>query len=287
MTVTNLAVSQVINLAGTLNTKLQSPILTSEMGLDVQASALGKPIRWDEFSVKFNNNGTFKGIVQADMLLDVLATLTKQAVRWDEFALKHNNDGSFKIGIIASADIADGTIVTGDISATANIIGTQLSATSAILGSQLSATASIIGTQLSATANILGTQLSATANILGTQLALGTITQPRLKTKSVVVLADAIATLTATQMIDSGLFTITPTIARSLTTDTAVNLVAGMPGYQVGSWFEFTIVNNAAFVVTLTAGTGITLVGNAVANNASGTWLARIDSATGITMYRE
>jgi len=254
MTVTNLAVSQVINLATVLNTKLQSPILQTEMGLNLLASATGNAIRWDEFSVKFNNNGTFKGIVQADMLLDVLATLTKQAVRWDEFALKHNNDGSFKVGIIASADITDGTIVTGDISATANI---------------------------------LGTQLSATAGIVGTQLALGTITQPRLKTKSVVVLADAIATLTATQMIDSGLFTITPTIARSLTTDTAVNLVAGMPGYQVGSWFEFTIVNNAAFAVTLTAGTGITLVGNTIANNASGTWLARIDSATGITMYRE
>lgn len=176
MTVTNLAAGQVVGLATILNTKLEKPILSSEMGLDVLASA------------------------------------TKQAVRWDEFSQKHNNDGTFKAGII---------------------------------------------------------------------------TQPTMKIKSVVALADAAATLTATQMIDSGIFTITPTVARALTTDTAANLVAGMPGYQVGSWFEFTIVNNAAFDVTLTAGTGITLVGKAVINNVSGTWLARIDSSTGITMYRE
>lgn len=176
MTTTNLALSQQISLAGILNTKLEAPILQSEMGLDTQATA------------------------------------TKKAVRWDEWSLKHNNDGSFKAGVI---------------------------------------------------------------------------TQPTMKIKSVVALADVATTLTATQMIDSGIFTITPTVARALTTDTAVNLVAGMPGYQVGSWFEFTIVNLAAFAVTLTAGVGVTLVGNAVANNASGTWLARIDSTTGITMYRE
>lgn len=186
MTVTNLAIGQQVNLATIFNTKLEKPILQSEMGLDVLASA------------------------------------TKQAVRWDEFSLKHNNDGSFKAGIIATADISAGAI-----------------------------------------------------------------TQPKMKTKSVVALTDADATLTATQMIDSGIFTITPTVARVLTTDTAANLVAGMPGYQVGSWFEFTIINNAAFDVTLTAGTGITLVGKTVINNVSGTWLAIINSATGVTMYRE
>lgn len=186
MTVTNLAINQQVALATILNTKLEAPILQSEMGLDTQATA------------------------------------TRKAVRWDEFTIKHTDAGAFRAGIIATDDLANAAI-----------------------------------------------------------------TQPKMKIKSVVALADAAATLTATQMIDSGIFTITPTVARALTTDTAVNLVAGMAGYQVGSWFEFTIVTLAAFAVTLTAGVGITLVGSSVTNNVSGTWLARIDSATAITMYRE
>lgn len=186
MTVTTRAVSEQINLATVLNGKLEAPLLQSEMGLNV------------------------------------LATATKQAVRWDEWSLKHSNDGTFKAGIIASADIAAGAI-----------------------------------------------------------------TQAKVKTKSAVALADAAATLTATQLIDSGIFTITPTIARILTTDTATNIVAGLTGYQVGTCFEFTIVNNAAFDVTLAGGTGVTIIGKTIANNASITFLARIDSATTVTIYRK
>ena len=127
----------------------------------------------------------------------------------------------------------------------------------------------------------------ADANVTTAKIADAAITQPKVKTKTAVALGDAAATLTATQMIDSGIFTITPTLARILTTDTAANLVAGMPGYQVGSWFRFTIVNTAAYDVTLAAGTGVTLVGKTVINNVSGTWLARFDSSTAVTIYRE
>jgi len=87
-------------------------------------------------------------------------------------------------------------------------------------------------------------------------------------THSEVALADADATLTSTQMENDGIFTITPTAARTLTTDTAANLVAGFMGATVGDWFEFTIINLAAYDVTLSAGDGITLTGNAVANNS-------------------
>lgn len=66
MTVTNLATGQSINLASTLNTKLEKPLLQSEMGLDAAASAAGQAVRWDEFSVKHNNNGTFKTGIIAD-----------------------------------------------------------------------------------------------------------------------------------------------------------------------------------------------------------------------------
>ena len=112
------------------------------------------------------------------------------------------------------------------------------------------------------------------------------VTPPQIKPKTVIALADADATLTAAQMIDSGIFTITPTIARTLTTDTAANLVTAMAGYQVGTWFDIVIVCLAAFDVTLAGGTGVTITGNAVVNNASGTWRARFDSATALTLYR-
>jgi hypothetical protein len=112
------------------------------------------------------------------------------------------------------------------------------------------------------------------------------VTQAQLKTKAVVTLLDADAVLTGTQLIDSSIFTITPTVARVLTTDTAANIVAALPRYQVGTWFDFIVVNLAAFNVTLAAGTGVTLVGIEIINNVSGTWKVRVDSATTITIYR-
>jgi len=105
------------------------------------------------------------------------------------------------------------------------------------------------------------------------------------KIRSVVALADVAATLSATQMADSCIFTITPTAARTLTTDTAANIIAALPGYKVGTWFDFTIINNALFYVTLAAGTGITLSGETPLYAGSSTWKARVDSETAITLY--
>ena len=126
----------------------------------------------------------------------------------------------------------------------------------------------------------------ADGNVTTAKLADAGVTPPKTKTKVEVALADADATLTAAQMIDSGIFTITPTIARTLTTDTAANLVAGMAGYQVGTWFDIVIICLAAYDVTLAGGTGVTIIGNAVVNTASGTWRVRYDSATAVTIYR-
>ena len=129
------------------------------------------------------------------------------------------------------------------------------------------------------------TQIPA-GTVITSDIADAAITQPKVKIKTVVALADAAAALTATQMIDSGIFTITPTVARILTTDTAVNIVAGMSGYQVGTWFDITIVNTAAFDVTLAAGVGVTLTGKTIVHNGAATWRAMIDSATTTTFYR-
>jgi hypothetical protein len=104
-----------------------------------------------------------------------------------------------------------------------------------------------------------------------------------------VALTDAAATLTSTQIISSRLFKITPTAARALTTGTAAEILTTMTGEGVGSTFEFTIVNLAASLhaATLTAGTGVTLVGvAAVSALTSATFMGRVDSTTAITIYR-
>ena len=111
------------------------------------------------------------------------------------------------------------------------------------------------------------------------------VTPAKTKTKAVVALADAAATLTGAQMVDSSIFTITPTVARILTTDTAANIVASLPSYQAGTWFDIVIINLAAFDVTLAAGTGITITGRAIVINESSTWRCRVDSATTVTIY--
>ena len=120
---------------------------------------------------------------------------------------------------------------------------------------------------------------------IGTDVEGWDVVLDKIKTKSATALADADATLTAAQLL-GGLFTITPTVARTLTTDTAANIVAALSGYQVGSWFDFTVVVLAAYDVTLAGGTGVTIVGSAVGNNNSATFKARIDSATAVTIYR-
>ena len=168
---------------------------------------------------------------------------------------------NLKLETVDTADITDLNVTTGKL------------ADSAITAAKLAANAV-------ETAKILD------ANVTTAKLADAGVTPPKTKTKSEVALADAAATLTAAQMIDSGIFTITPTIARTLTTDTAANIVAAMAGYQVGTWFDIVIVCLAAFAVTLGGGVGVTIVGSAVVNNASGTWRARIDSATAVTLYR-
>lgn len=60
MAITNRANGEQINLATVLNTKLEAPVKQSEIGLDTQATATGKAIRWDEFSARHNNSGTIK-----------------------------------------------------------------------------------------------------------------------------------------------------------------------------------------------------------------------------------
>jgi hypothetical protein len=99
----------------------------------------------------------------------------------------------------------------------------------------------------------------------------------------------ATATLTSAQMISSRLFKVTSATAVTLTTATAAEILTTMTGEGVGSTFEFTIVNigSSSGIVTLAAGTGVTLVGLVTsAITTSSTFMGRVDSTTAITIYR-
>lgn len=102
---------------------------------------------------------------------------------------------------------------------------------------------------------------------------------------TVTALADAAATLTGAQML-GGLFTITPTTPRILTTDTAANIISEIAGSVDNASYVFTVSNLAGFDVTLAAGAGVTLVGKAIISNGAATWRARRLTATTVAIIR-
>ncbi len=115
----------------------------------------------------------------------------------------------------------------------------------------------------------------------------GAVTPAQNKIQALVALSDASVTLTASQLVDSGLFTITPTVARDLTLPLATDIIAALPGYQVGTWFDLTFVVKAAFVVTLLTNTGLTLHGSMAMNNVSGSFRCLVTSATTVAVFRK
>jgi len=103
--------------------------------------------------------------------------------------------------------------------------------------------------------------------------------------KSNTALSDAAATLTAAQLI-GGEFTITPTVARIQTTDTATAIIAALGGSVDNSNFDITMINLAAFDVTIAAGTGVTLVGNMVVNDGQATFRVRRLTSSTVSVTR-
>ena len=105
-----------------------------------------------------------------------------------------------------------------------------------------------------------------------------------------VALDDAAATLTAAQLLESKLFTQTPTAARTLTTATAALIVAALTDEVEGTSFEFTIVNKASatHAITLAGGTDVTIVGSAsVAAATSGSFVGVVQSDNTVKVYRK
>ena len=105
-----------------------------------------------------------------------------------------------------------------------------------------------------------------------------------------VAVADEDSTLTAAQLLNSKLFTATPTAARTFTTATAALIVAALTDEVAGTSFEFTIVNKAAdtHAITLAGGTSVTVVGLAtVSATLSGTFVGVVQSDNSVKLYRK
>ena len=98
-------------------------------------------------------------------------------------------------------------------------------------------------------------------------------------------LSNAAATLTAAQLI-GGEFTITPSVARIQTLDTAANIISALSGSVTGSNFTFSIINLAAFDVTIATATGVTLVGNMVVNDGNAIFRVRRLSGSTVSVTR-
>ncbi len=107
---------------------------------------------------------------------------------------------------------------------------------------------------------------------------------------AVVAETDAAQTLSAAELLESKLFTCTPTAARTFTTATAAQLLAALSDESTGTSFEFTVVNlaGATHAITVAGGTDVTIVGSATVSAAtSGTFVGVVQADSTVKVYRK
>lgn len=109
------------------------------------------------------------------------------------------------------------------------------------------------------------------------------------KRTSATVADGASMVATAAHVVTNTIVSATPTATRVVTTGTAAAIIALLPSRDVGDCTEFTLVNLAAatHALTLTAGTGVTVVGPSVSAATSGTWYVRYDSSSTVSFIRK
>ena len=106
--------------------------------------------------------------------------------------------------------------------------------------------------------------------------------------QSVTNIADGASMVLTTAGILGGINTATLTTARAITTPTAAALISEL-GAVVGTSVQYSYINLAAFVATLTAGTGVTIVGLATTAATAGTasrWEVVVTAPTTVSIYR-
>ncbi len=97
------------------------------------------------------------------------------------------------------------------------------------------------------------------ASTSGSVIATGQISGTFVPSLTVTALSDALATLTAAQLL-GGLISIPASADRALTTPTAALLKAAIPRCKVGSTLAFVVQNTGASTATMTAGTNVTII---------------------------
>lgn len=92
-------------------------------------------------------------------------------------------------------------------------------------------------------------------------------------------------TLTAAGLVGGEIVRSGPVAAFSDATDTAVNIIAALPGAVVGSSFSILIKNSTAFTQTITAGTGVTLPNTVITPAFSvNNYIATLATASTLTL---
>jgi hypothetical protein len=99
-------------------------------------------------------------------------------------------------------------------------------------------------------------------------------------------------TVTAAQMV-GGVVDISGGSTATMTTDTAVNIIAQMNALSagsavVGATASFTIINDNSGILTVAGGTGVTLSGNSPTSLAAGAvrrYVIKVASASTVNMY--
>lgn len=159
-----------------------------------------------------------------------------------------------KSDVLIVADDVDSNYMLSDISSIASIAHNQTSASGALsVGANLTVTGDIILAQ--------GTEATT---------------------------ADSTAAVTAANIL-TGIVKCTPGTARAKDTDTATNLISGLGLDSNDESFDFVFINLAGstHAVTLSGGTGVTLVGSGViAANTSVRFRLRRVSSSAVTMYK-
>lgn len=94
---------------------------------------------------------------------------------------------------------------------------------------------------------------------VGTVTADGLVCVPIQGVTPAEVTATAGTTILMAQLLTTEIQRTGPTAAFTDTTDTAANIVAGLPGVIAGYGFDFSIANFTSYDMTIAAGTGVTL----------------------------
>ncbi len=115
-----------------------------------------------------------------------------------------------------------------------------------------------------------------------------TITGNLKQLQAVTNIADGASMVHTTAGILGGITTATLTTARTITTPTAAALISEL-GAVVGTSVKFSYINLAAFVATMTGGTGVTIVGLATTAATAGLasrWQVIVTAPTTVSIYR-